>query len=53
MLRFLGGLPLRPPKTLNDDLDMIIGRPEIGAWEIIFTPEGPKPRKVPMEFKII
>jgi len=34
-------------------LDLIIGRPEIDAWDIIFAPEGPKPRKVPIEFEIV
>ena len=40
-------------ENLREDLDLIIGRPERGAWDIIFTSEGPKPRKVPIEFEII
>jgi hypothetical protein len=34
-------------------VDLIIGRPEIDAWGIVFTPEGPKPRRVPIEFEIL
>jgi hypothetical protein len=40
-------------ENLREDLDLIIGRPERDAWDIIFTSEGPKPRKVPIEFEII
>ena len=40
-------------ENLREDIDVIIGRPEIDAWDIIFTPEGPRPRKVPIEFEII
>jgi hypothetical protein len=40
-------------ENLRKDVNLIIGRPEIDAWDIIFTPEGPKPRKVPIEFEII
>jgi hypothetical protein len=32
---------------------LIIDRLEIDSWGIIFTSEGPKPRKVPIEFEII
>ena len=31
-------------ENLREDLELIIGRPEIDAWDIIFTPEGPRPR---------
>jgi hypothetical protein len=40
-------------ENLREDLELIIGRPEIDAWDIIFTPEGPRPRKVPIEFEIV
>ena len=40
-------------ENLREDLDLVIGRPEIDAWDIVFTPEGPKPKKVPIEFEII
>jgi len=46
-----GGSRFEVAENLREDL--IIGRPEIDAWGIIFTPEGPKPRKVPIEFEII
>lgn len=38
-------------ENLREDLELVIGRPEIDAWDIIFTPEGL--RKVPIEFEII
>jgi len=40
-------------ENLREDLELIIGRPEIDAWDIVFTPEGPRPRKVPIEFEIV
>jgi len=40
-------------ENLRKDLELIIGRPEIDAWDIVFTPEGPRPRKVPIEFEIV
>ena len=40
-------------ENLRKDVQLIIGRPEIDAWDIMFTPEGPKPKKVPIEFEII
>lgn len=48
-----GGAVFEVAENLREDVDLIIGRPEIDAWDIIFTPEGPKPRKVPIEFEII
>ncbi len=38
-------------ENLWEDMQLIIGRPEIDAWDIVFTPEGPKPRKTPMNLK--
>ena len=40
-------------ENLREGVDLIIGRPEIDAWGIIFTPEGPRPRKVPIEFEVL
>ncbi|MEM4311911.1 MAG: hypothetical protein QXX95_05930 [Nitrososphaerales archaeon] len=40
-------------ENLREDLDLVIGRPEIDKWDIIFIPEGPRPRNVPIEFEII
>jgi hypothetical protein len=40
-------------ENLRKDVEIIIGRPEIDSWDIVFTSEGPKPRKVPLEFEII
>jgi len=40
-------------EILRKDVGLIIGRPEIDAWDIIFTPEGPRPRKVPIEFEVL
>lgn len=48
-----GGARFEVAENLREETDLVIGRPEIDAWDIIFTPEGPKPRKVPIEFEII
>jgi len=48
-----GGARFEVVENLRGDVDLIIGRPEIDAWEVAFTPEGPRPRKVPIEFEII
>jgi len=48
-----GGEMFRIAENLRGDVDLIIGRPEMDAWDIVFTPEGPKPKKVPIEFEII
>ncbi len=48
-----GGAVFEVAENLRRDIELIIGRPEVDAWDIVFTPEGPKPRKVPIEFEII
>lgn len=48
-----GGAVFGVAENLRKDKKLIIGRPEIDSWDIIFTPEGPKPRKTPIEFEII
>jgi len=48
-----GGAVSEVAENLRKDVELIIGRPEIDAWDIIFTPEGPKPRKTPIEFEIL
>jgi len=48
-----GGARFEVAENLREDIDLIIGRPEIDSWDIVFTPEGPKPRKVPIEFEVI
>jgi len=48
-----GGTRFEVAENLREGIDLIIGRPDIDAWEIIFTREGPRPRKVPIEFEII
>lgn len=48
-----GGGVFEVAENLRKDVQLVIGRPEIDAWDIIFTPEGPRPRKVPIEFEII
>ncbi len=48
-----GGAVFEVAENLRRDVEIIIGRPEIDSWDITFTPEGPKPRKVPIEFEII
>jgi len=32
-------------ENLGMDLEMIIGGPEMDAWDVMFIPEGPKPRR--------
>jgi len=48
-----GGAVFEVAENLRKGVDLILGRPEIDSWGIIFTPEGPKPRKVPIEFEIL
>jgi predicted aspartyl protease len=48
-----GGAVFEVAENLRGDVELVIGRPEIDKWDIIFTPEGPRPRKVPIEFEII
>ncbi|MEM4310929.1 MAG: hypothetical protein QXX95_00875 [Nitrososphaerales archaeon] len=48
-----GGAIFEVAENLRKGIELIIGRPEVDSWDIIFTPEGSKPRKVPIEFEII
>ncbi len=48
-----GGCTFEVADNLREDIDVIIGRPEIDSWGIIFTPEGAKLRKVPVEFDVV
>lgn len=48
-----GGAVFEVAENLREDVDLIIGRTEIDGWDVIFTPEGPRPKKVPIEFEII
>lgn len=48
-----GGTVFEAAENLREDISLIIGRPELDSWDIVFTAEGPKPRKAPIEFKII
>lgn len=48
-----GGAIFEVAENLREDVELIIGRPEIDSWDIVFTPEGPKPRKIPIEFEIL
>jgi predicted aspartyl protease len=52
-VRVPGGAVFEVAENLGKGIDLIIGRPEIDSWGIVFTPEGPKPRRVPLEFEII
>jgi len=52
-VRVPGGAVFEVAENLRKGIDLIIGRPEIDSWGIVLTPEGPKPRKVPLEFEII
>jgi len=48
-----GGAVFEVVENLRKDVDLIIGRTEIDSWDIVFTSEGPRPRKVPIEFEIV
>jgi len=48
-----GGDVFEVAENLREDVQLIIGRTEIDSWDITFTPEGPKPRRVPIEFEIL
>jgi hypothetical protein len=48
-----GGAVFEVAENLREGVDLIVGRPEIDSWGIVFTPEGPKPRRVPIEFEIL
>jgi len=48
-----GGAVFEVAENLRRDIQLVIGRPEIDSWDIIFTSKGPRPRKVPIEFEII
>jgi hypothetical protein len=48
-----GGAVFEVAENLRKGVDLIIGRPEIDSWGIVFTPEGPKPRRTPIEFEIL
>lgn len=45
------------PRTMfevSEDVDtIIVGRHELDSWDIIFTPEGPKPRTCPIRWELI
>ncbi len=47
-----------PITTFDVSLDLpegalIIGRPELDKWDIVFTPEGPRPRRYPIRLELI
>ena len=43
-------LPLTHFPVSDEVRNVVIGRPElVYVWDIIFTPEGPRPRKYPIE----
>lgn len=48
-----GGAVFEVAENLREGVDLVIGRPEIDAWDIVFTPEGARPRRVPIEFEIL
>jgi hypothetical protein len=52
-VRVPGGAVFEVAENLRKGVDLIIGRPEIDSWDIVFTPEGPRPRRMPIEFEIV
>jgi hypothetical protein len=52
-VRVPSGAVFEVAENLRKGVDLIIGRPEIDSWDIVFTPEGPRPRRMPIEFEIV
>jgi len=50
-VRVPGGAVFEVAESLRRDVELIIGRPEIDAWDTLFTAEGSRPRKVPLSSK--
>lgn len=48
-----GGAVSEVAENLSEDLDLVIGRPEIDKWDIILAPEGSKLRRYLPVFEII
>jgi hypothetical protein len=48
-----GGAVFEVAENLRKGVDLIIGRLEIDAWGIMFTPEGLKLRRMPIEFEVL
>ena len=48
-----GGAVFEVAENLREGLDLVIGRPDIDRWDVIFTPEGPKLKRYPPVFEII
>ena len=44
-----GGTRFEVVENLREGIELIISRPNIDAWEIVFTPKGPRPKKTPIE----
>jgi hypothetical protein len=38
---------------LRRDVKLVIGRPEIDAWDVVSIPEGLSRGKVPIEFEVL
>jgi predicted aspartyl protease len=52
-VRVPGGAVFEVAENLRKGVDLIIGRPEVDSWDIVFTSEGPRPRRMPIEFEIV
>jgi hypothetical protein len=48
-----GGAVFEVAENLRKGVDLIIGRLEIDAWGMMFTPEGLKLRRMPIEFEVL
>jgi hypothetical protein len=55
ILKTLEGSPIDDIAYVIEELaeELFRGRTEIDSWDIVFTPEGPKPRRVSIEFEIL
>ena len=46
-------IPSTTLEVSEDVREVVIGRPELDEWDIVFTPEGSKLRKYPITFDLI
>jgi hypothetical protein len=55
ILKTVEGSPIDDIAYVIEELaeELFRGRPEIDSWGVVFTPEGPKPRRVSIEFEIL
>lgn len=40
-VKVLSGARFEAAENLREDAGLIMGKPEMGAWDVIFAPKGP------------